>query len=69
MFSYCLITDRNYINSTICLTNKIDRQNINILCLDDYTEKFFNLNFKSITTHNIKKIENKFNLANLKLKR
>lgn len=69
MFSYCLITDRNYINSTICLTNKIDRQNINILCLDDYTEKFFNLNFKSITTHNVKKIENKFNLANLKLKR
>ena len=69
MFSYCLITDRNYINSTICLTNKIVRKNINILCLDDYTENFLNLNFKNISTYNIKNLETKYNLHNIRSNR
>ena len=66
MFHYCLITDKNYINSTICLINKILPKSIHVLCLDDYVEEFLNTNFKNISIYKLQTLEKKYNLNSLK---
>lgn len=69
MYHYCLITDKNYINSTICLINKILSKNIHVLCLDDFTENFFNKNFKDLSIFRLNDVEQKYNLLETKKNR
>tara|TARA_Y100000591_G_C21781385_1_gene671281 strand:+ start:277 stop:1191 length:915 start_codon:yes stop_codon:yes gene_type:complete len=69
MYHYCLITDKNYINSTICLINKILSKNIHVLCLDDFTENFFNENFKDLTIFKLNDVEKRYNLSEIKKNR
>ena len=69
MYHYCLITDKNYINSTICLINRILSKNIHVLCLDDFTENFFDKNFKDLSIFKLNDIEQKYNLFEIKRNR
>ncbi len=69
MFHYCLITDKNYINSTVCLIDKISTKKIHILCLDQYSENFFNKNFNYLSIFRLIDVEQKFNLQEIKKKR
>ncbi len=69
MHHYCLITDKNYINSTICLINKILPKKIHVLCLDNYSENFFYKNFKNLSTYKLKIIEEKYDLLKIKFNR
>lgn len=68
MYFFCTITSKEYLFHTLALIEKLDKEKIFILCLDNYSHNFFNSNIlnSKITIILINNLESQNNLEKIK---